>query len=233
MCIHSRSGRQHRNRSGSKSTASRTRWTGPTTGGGAPRSTATTAARYGFVVDGETLPDPRSPRQPEGVHLRSQLHQLDEASWTDSQWTGRQLPGSSVYELHIGTFTPEGTFDAAIERLDHLVDLGVGFVEIMPVNGFNGTHNWGYDGVLWYTVHEIYGGPDGLQRLVNAAHERGLGVILDVVYNHLGPSGKLPRKVRPLHCRWSEHLGPNDQHRRPAVGRGSRVHHRQCPAMDA
>ncbi len=154
-------------------------------------------ARYGFVVDGETLPDPRSPRQPEGVHLRSQLHQLDEASWTDSQWTGRQLPGSSVYELHIGTFTPEGTFDAAIERLDHLVDLGVGFVEIMPVNGFNGTHNWGYDGVLWYTVHEIYGGPDGLQRLVNAAHERGLGVILDVVYNHLGPSGNYLEKFGP------------------------------------
>ncbi len=154
-------------------------------------------ARYGFVVDGETLPDPRSPRQPEGVHLRSQLHQLDEASWTDSQWTGRQLPGSSVYELHIGTFTPEGTFDAAIERLDHLVDLGVGFVEIMPVNGFNGTHNWGYDGVLWYTVHEIYGGPDGLQRLVNAAHERGLGLILDVVYNHLGPSGNYLEKFGP------------------------------------
>ncbi|MFJ6261754.1 malto-oligosyltrehalose trehalohydrolase [Rhodococcus erythropolis] len=154
-------------------------------------------ARYGFVVDGQILPDPRSPRQPEGVHLLSQLHQLDEASWTDSQWTGRQLPGSSVYELHIGTFTPEGTFDAAIERLDHLVDLGVGFVEIMPVNGFNGTHNWGYDGVLWYTVHEIYGGPDGLQRLVNAAHERGLGVILDVVYNHLGPSGNYLEKFGP------------------------------------
>lgn len=131
------------------------------------------------------------------MHLRSQLHQLDEASWTDSQWTGRQLPGSSVYELHIGTFTPEGTFDAAIERLDHLVDLGVGFVEIMPVNGFNGTHNWGYDGVLWYTVHEIYGGPDGLQRLVNAAHERGLGLILDVVYNHLGPSGNYLEKFGP------------------------------------
>jgi maltooligosyltrehalose trehalohydrolase len=154
-------------------------------------------ARYGFVVDGDTLPDPRSPRQPDGVHERSQLHTLDDAAWSDAGWTGRQLAGSAVYELHIGTFTPEGTFDAAIERLDHLVNLGIGFVEIMPVNGFNGTHNWGYDGVLWYTVHEAYGGPDGLQRLVNAAHQRGLGVLLDVVYNHLGPSGNYLERFGP------------------------------------
>ena len=154
-------------------------------------------ARYGFVVDGDTLPDPRSPRQPDGVHERSQLHTLDDAAWSDASWTGRQLAGSTLYELHIGTFTPEGTFDAAIERLDHLVNLGIGFVEIMPVNGFNGTHNWGYDGVLWYTVHEAYGGPDGLQRLVNAAHQRGLGVLLDVVYNHLGPSGNYLERFGP------------------------------------
>lgn len=154
-------------------------------------------ARYGFVVDGDTLPDPRSPRQPDGVHELSQLHTLDESGWTDAQWTGRQLAGSSVYELHVGTFTVEGTFDAAISRLDYLTDLGIGFVELMPVNGFNGTHNWGYDGVLWYTVHEAYGGPDGLQRLVNAAHERGLGVILDVVYNHLGPSGNYLERFGP------------------------------------
>ncbi|MGK2883238.1 MAG: malto-oligosyltrehalose trehalohydrolase, partial [Rhodococcus sp. (in: high G+C Gram-positive bacteria)] len=121
-------------------------------------------SRYGFVLDEDdaVLPDPRSPRQPEGVHERSQVHRLDEGAWTDSAWTGRQLPGGVIYELHIGTFTPEGTFDAAVDKLDYLVDLGVTFVEIMPVNGFNGTHNWGYDGVLWYTVHEAYGGPDGL-----------------------------------------------------------------------
>ncbi|SNT21818.1 malto-oligosyltrehalose trehalohydrolase [Rhodococcoides kyotonense] len=148
-------------------------------------------SRYGFVLgdDDAVIPDPRSPRQPEGVHELSQLHQLDTSVWTDSGWTGRQLQGGVVYELHIGTFTPDGTFDAAIGKLDHLVELGVTFVEIMPVNGFNGTHNWGYDGVLWYTVHEAYGGPDGLQRLVDACHVRGLGVVLDVVYNHLGPSG--------------------------------------------
>ncbi|WP_338893285.1 malto-oligosyltrehalose trehalohydrolase [Rhodococcus sovatensis] len=156
-------------------------------------------ARYGFVLDDDTtvLPDPRSPRQPDGVHQPSQLHRLDESVWTDSSWTGRQLQGGVIYELHIGTFTAEGTFDAAIERLDHLVDLGVTFVEVMPVNGFNGTHNWGYDGVLWYTVHEPYGGPDGLQRLVDACHSRGLAVILDVVYNHLGPSGNYLERFGP------------------------------------
>ncbi|WP_043650177.1 malto-oligosyltrehalose trehalohydrolase [Nocardia thailandica] len=152
--------------------------------------------RYGFLVDDDptVLPDPRSACQPDGVHGRSALHRLDPAGWTDAAWTGRALAGSVLYELHIGTFTPEGTFDAAIERLDHLVDLGVTTVELMPVNAFDGTHNWGYDGVLWYAVQESYGGPDGLQRFVNACHTRGLAVCLDVVYNHLGPSGNyLPR----------------------------------------
>ena len=156
-------------------------------------------SRYAFLLDGSDtpLPDPRSPRQPDGVHSASQLHTLDESLWTDSQWTGRQLAGSVVYELHVGTFTPEGTFAAAVDRLDHLVGLGVDFVELMPVNGFNGTHNWGYDGVLWYTVHEGYGGPDGLQTLVDACHARGLGVVLDAVYNHLGPSGNYLDRYGP------------------------------------
>ncbi|TQC50402.1 malto-oligosyltrehalose trehalohydrolase [Rhodococcus sp. WS4] len=156
-------------------------------------------SRYAFLLDdGDTpLPDPRSPRQPDGVHSQSQLHTLDESAWTDSHWTGRQLAGSVVYELHVGTFTTEGTFAAAADRLDHLVDLGVDFVELMPVNGFNGTHNWGYDGVLWYTVHEGYGGPDGLQMLVDACHARGLGVVLDAVYNHLGPSGNYLDRYGP------------------------------------
>ena len=99
-----------------------------------------------------------------------------------------------IYELHVGTFTPDGTFDSAIEKLDYLVDLGVDFVELMPVNAFGGTHGWGYDGVLWYAVHEPYGGPDGLVRFVDACHRRGLGVLIDAVFNHLGPSGNyLPR----------------------------------------
>ncbi|MGW0043101.1 malto-oligosyltrehalose trehalohydrolase [Rhodococcus sp. NPDC003348] len=156
-------------------------------------------SRYGFVLDDDptVLPDPRSARQPEGVHAPSMLHAVDPGGWTDSTWTGRRLAGSAVYELHVGTFTAEGTFDSAVHRLDHLVDLGVGFVELMPVNGVNGEHNWGYDGVLWYTVHEPYGGPDGLQRFVDACHRRGLGVILDVVYNHLGPSGNYLDRFGP------------------------------------
>ena len=99
-----------------------------------------------------------------------------------------------IYELHVGTFTPGATLDSAIERLDHLVDLGISHVELLPLNAFNGIWNWGYDGVAWYAVHEPYGGPDALKRFVDACHARGLAVILDVVYNHLGPSGNyLPR----------------------------------------
>jgi maltooligosyltrehalose trehalohydrolase len=146
---------------------------------------------YAYVLpDAETaLPDPRSQWQPEGVHAASRVYDQSAFSWTDKAWTGRQLPGSILYELHIGTFTAEGTFDAAIERLDHLVELGVDLVELLPVNSFNGEYNWGYDGVCWYAPHEVYGGPDGLKRFVDAAHNRGLGVVLDVVYNHFGPSG--------------------------------------------
>ena len=102
-----------------------------------------------------------------------------------------------VYELHTGTFTEAGTFDAAIDKLDYLVDLGVDFVELMPVNAFNGTHGWGYDGVLWYAVHEPYGGPDGLVRLIDACHARGLGVLIDAVFNHFGPSGNYLPKFGP------------------------------------
>jgi len=146
---------------------------------------------YGYLIDdSDTVrPDPRSRRQPSGVHERSRSYDPARFAWTDERWTGRQLAGSVVYELHVGTFTPEGTFDAALTRLDHLRSIGVDFVEPMPVNAVNGTHNWGYDGVLWYAVHEPYGGPEGYQRFVDGCHAAGLGVIQDVVYNHLGPSG--------------------------------------------
>ncbi|HTZ12651.1 MAG TPA: malto-oligosyltrehalose trehalohydrolase [Mycobacterium sp.] len=157
---------------------------------------ATPTARYGYLLDDDpkVLPDPRSPRQPDGVHESSQLWQSAAQAWTDGEWTGRSAQGAVIYELHIGTFTPAGTFDSAIEKLDYLVDLGVDFVEVMPVNAFSGTHGWGYDGVLWYAVHEPYGGPDGLIRFVDACHRRGLGVLIDAVFNHLGPSGNyLPR----------------------------------------
>jgi len=150
---------------------------------------------YGFVLDDDptVLPDPRSRRQPDGVHGPSQVY-ADEFTWEDGQWAGADLPGAVIYELHIGTFTQGGTFDAAIERLDYLGDLGVTHVEVLPINDFNGEWNWGYDGVLWYATHEVYGGPDGFKRFVDACHRTGLAVILDVVYNHLGASGNyLPR----------------------------------------
>ena len=146
---------------------------------------------YAFLLDDDPtpLPDPRSRRQPHGVHGPSRRYDHGAYRWSDRAWTGRQLAGGVVYELHPGTFTEAGTLDAAIERLDHLVDLGIDFVELMPVNAFDGTAGWGYDGVLWYAVHEPYGGPTALKRFVDACHRRGLAVLLDVVYNHLGPSG--------------------------------------------
>ncbi|MFJ6025957.1 malto-oligosyltrehalose trehalohydrolase [Pseudarthrobacter sp. NPDC092424] len=151
---------------------------------------------YGYLLDGDShpLPDPRSRRVPSGVHGLSRTFDPADHAWQDSGWRGKDLQGSVIYELHVGTFTPAGTLDAAAEKLGYLADLGVDFVELLPVNGFNGTHNWGYDGVQWYAVHEGYGGPAAYQRFVDAAHAAGLGVIQDVVYNHLGPSGNyLPR----------------------------------------
>ncbi|HEX6148659.1 malto-oligosyltrehalose synthase [Nocardioides sp.] len=151
---------------------------------------------YGYLLDEDDvpLPDPRSRRQPDGVHGRSRTVDMSAFAWTDRAWRGRPLAGGTIYELHVGTFTPEGTLEAATGRLEHLRSIGVDFVELMPVNAFNGEHGWGYDGVLWSAVHEPYGGPHGYQRFVDACHAHGLGVIQDVVYNHLGPSGSyLPR----------------------------------------
>ena len=155
-------------------------------------------ADYAFRLDGgPPLPDPRSRWQPSGVHGPSRVYDHRAFEWTDHAWRGRPLPGSVLYELHIGTFTPEGTFDAAIGRLDHLVALGVDVVEVMPVAAFPGRHGWGYDGVHLWAVHEPYGGPDGLKRFVDACHRRGLAVVLDVVYNHLGPSGNYLGRYGP------------------------------------
>nr|WP_201468947.1 malto-oligosyltrehalose trehalohydrolase [Microbacterium hydrocarbonoxydans] len=176
--------------------------------------------RYGFLLDGgdDLRPDPRSRRQPRGVHGPSALYDAARFEWTDEQWTGRQLAGAVIYELHVGTFTPDGTLDASIGRLDHLVDLGVTHVELLPVNAFSGTWNWGYDGVLWYAVHEAYGGPAAYQRFVDAAHRRGLAVIQDVVYNHLGPSGNYLPEFGPYlrdgeHTSWGESVNLDE----PAV----------------
>jgi maltooligosyltrehalose trehalohydrolase len=153
---------------------------------------ANPGATYGFSLDGgEVLPDPRSAWQPDGVHGLSRLVDHSEFTWRAADWRGRQLLGRLVYELHIGTFTAAGRFEAAIDRLDHLVDLGVEFVEMLPVAAFPGRHGWGYDGVFPYAVQDSYGGPIGLKQFVDACHNRGLGVILDVVYNHLGPDGNV------------------------------------------
>ncbi|WP_229052328.1 malto-oligosyltrehalose trehalohydrolase [Aeromicrobium sp. Leaf350] len=155
---------------------------------------------YAFLLgdDDTPLPDPRSRWQPNGVHEASRSYDHDRFDWSDDGWTGRALRGSVVHELHVGTFTPGRTFDSAIERLDHLVDLGVDLVEVLPVNAFDGPYGWGYDGVLWGAVHEPYGGPDGFKRFVDACHARGLGVVLDVVYNHLGPSGAYLDRFGPF-----------------------------------
>lgn len=144
---------------------------------------------YLFVVDGRPLPDPRSRAQPAGVGGPSRVVDDDAFHWTDSEWGGFELAAAIVYELHIGTFTPEGTFTGAIDRLDHLVALGVNAVELMPVAEFPGAYGWGYDGVALYAPHHAYGGPDGLKAFVDACHARGLAVVMDVVYNHIGPEG--------------------------------------------
>lgn len=145
--------------------------------------------RYGFALDdGPVLPDPRSRRQPDGPDGLSAVVDPERYGWR-TEWAGRPLPGAVLYELHVGTYTPEGTLDAAAERLGHLQELGITHVELMPVCPFPGRHGWGYEGVSLWAVHEPYGGPEALKRFVDRAHELGLGVVLDVVHNHLGPSG--------------------------------------------
>ncbi len=147
-------------------------------------------ARYKFRLNGEhEFPDPASPFQPEGVHGPSEVMNPASYSWSDDKWQGIALDKVILYELHIGTFTPEGTFAAVIEKLPEIVDLGVTAIEFLPVADFPGERNWGYDGVDLYAPARCYGRPDDLRRLVDAAHNHGLAVFQDVVYNHLGPDG--------------------------------------------
>ncbi|HYN68187.1 MAG TPA: malto-oligosyltrehalose trehalohydrolase [Ornithinibacter sp.] len=158
---------------------------------------------YAFLLDGAepALPDPRSAWQPHGVHGASRVFDPSTFAWSDDDWRGPRsgtgVLGSVVYELHIGTFTPEGTLDAALTRLDHLVELGVDVVELMPVAAFPGRWGWGYDGVGLWAVHDGYGGPAALQRFVEGCHALGLGVALDVVHNHLGASGNYLARFGP------------------------------------
>lgn len=154
--------------------------------------------RYLYVVNTEqAVPDPVSRFLPEGVHGPTEIVNPELFPWTDTQWRGLDYNEYILYELHIGTFTPEGTFDSAIERIPYLKKLGITAVELMPVNAFPGKHNWGYDGVGLYAVQESYGGPAALRRFVDAAHAQGLAVVLDVVYNHLGNEGNYLRLFGP------------------------------------
>ncbi|HEV7741151.1 MAG TPA: malto-oligosyltrehalose trehalohydrolase [Pseudolysinimonas sp.] len=174
--------------------------------------------RYGFLLDDDAEPvhDPRSRSLPDGVHGLGQVVETPDPQ----PWAGRDLAGGVIYEMHIGTFTEGGTLDAAIGRLDELVALGVDFVEPLPVNGFNGERNWGYDGVAWYAVDDTYGGPHAYVRFVDACHARGLGVIQDVVYNHFGPSGNyLPRFGPYLDDANANTWGANVNLAEPAVRR--------------
>jgi maltooligosyltrehalose trehalohydrolase len=154
------------------------------------RSPAEEGSQYLFqLADGREYPDPASRWQPEGVHRPSALFFPQSYRWSDAAWPGVPRADLAIYELHVGTFTPEGTLDAIIPRLPQLSSLGVTAVELMPVAQFAGDRNWGYDAVYPYAVQNSYGGPRALQRLVDAAHQAGLAVILDVIYNHLGPEG--------------------------------------------
>jgi maltooligosyltrehalose trehalohydrolase len=147
-------------------------------------------ARYLYrLEDGREFPDPASRFQPEGVHGPSQILDTRAFEWTDGSWSGRPLEGSIFYELHVGTYTREGTFEALISYLPYFVDLGITTIELMPIAQFPGSRNWGYDGVYEFAPQNCYGGPQSLQKFVDAAHSHGLAVVLDVVYNHLGPEG--------------------------------------------
>ncbi|MCE6987847.1 malto-oligosyltrehalose trehalohydrolase [Dyadobacter sp. CY323] len=171
---------------------------------------------YQYVIDKDKkLPDPASLSQPDGVHGPSAAVDLRDFSWSDKNWQNPALEEYILYELHVGTFTPEGTFEAVIGKLDYLVDLGINAIEIMPVSQFAGSRNWGYDGVFPYGVQDSYGGPKGLQQLVDACHEKGIAVILDVVYNHMGPEGNILAEYGPYftekyHTPWGDALNFDD-----------------------
>ncbi|MGE5499641.1 MAG: alpha-amylase family glycosyl hydrolase, partial [Syntrophothermus sp.] len=153
---------------------------------------------YMFNLNNEMdRPDPASNYQADDVHGPSYVVDHKNYNWRDNEWKGIPLTRYLIYELHIGTFTPEGTFESAISKLDYLKDLGITAVEIMPVAQFPGGRNWGYDGVYPFAPQNSYGGPEGLKKLVDACHQKGMAAILDVVYNHFGPSGNYLSNYAP------------------------------------
>ena len=155
-------------------------------------------ARYFYKVGGSaSRPDPASFYQPNGVHASSEVVDHSAFAWSDDRWRGTPLEKMIIYEMHIGTFTRQGDFDWAVKRLDELRELGVNAIEVMPVSQFPGERNWGYDGAYPFSVQNSYGGPEGFKRFINACHEKEMAVILDVVYNHLGPEGNYLREFGP------------------------------------
>jgi maltooligosyltrehalose trehalohydrolase len=178
--------------------------------------------RYRFRLDGgEAFPDPASRWQPEGPHGPSEIVSLDSYRWNDGGWKGVRAQGQVLYEMHIGTFTPEGTYAAAEEHLPFLKDVGITVLELMPVNEFNGAFGWGYDGVQLFAPTRLYGSPDALRHFIDRAHAIGLGVILDVVYNHFGPSGNYLARFSPHYTseryenEWGEAINFDDEHSGP------------------
>lgn len=170
---------------------------------------------YRFIADGEQLPDMASLYQPEGVHGPSQAFDVALFNWTDEQWQNIPLADHIFYELHTGTFSPDGTFKGIEQKLDHLISLGINAIEIMPVAQFPGERNWGYDGVFPFAVQNSYGGPQALQQLINTCHNKGLAVVLDVVYNHVGPEGNYFEKYGPYftnkyHTPWGNAVNFDD-----------------------
>jgi maltooligosyltrehalose trehalohydrolase len=180
---------------------------------------------YTFILDGvldgaldggEPLADPRTRWQPRGAFGPSRALDHGAFRWSDAGWQPPELRSGVIYELHVGTFSPEGTFEGAIARLDHLAWLGITHVELMPVADFPGTRGWGYDGVHLGAPHEAYGGPEGLKRFVDACHARGLAVLMDVVFNHLGPAGAVLERFGPYfterhHTPWGRAVNLDDE----------------------
>ena len=188
--------------------------------------------RYRFRIDGEIdVPDPASGFQPEDVFGPSEVIDHANYQWRTADWRGRPWQDAVLIETHVGTFTSEGSYRAMIDKLDHLVDTGITALELMPIADFAGQRNWGYDGVLWYAPDSAYGRPEDLKALIDAAHQRGLMVFLDVVYNHFGPEGNfLHRYVPTFFTAAADSLGQRDR-LRPAGG--ARVRGEQCVELAA
>lgn len=176
---------------------------------------------YQFILDDDlTRPDPASLSQPGGVHGPSKVVDHSAFGWTDNEWTGMPMRQMVIYELHVGTFTEDGTFQGVAEKLDYLLELGINTIEIMPIAQFPGDRNWGYDGVYPFAVHADYGGADGLKSLVNQCHQKGIAVILDVVYNHMGPEGNYLHDYGPYftdkyHTPWGKAINFDDAYSDP------------------